>query len=207
MWQLDGASERARIGLLTLPCLSHLSLNCRSGSVSAPRREWAECWYLSNLQGPDNAVRSTLRPRQGSPKCMEQEQARWPEASAQAQGDLDDPHSAPARQADSGSGTFQRSHRQQAQGLRSRLRLRVGDVAHGGRIVARATVVQCKTRQPVPFELTEQTRDAVHAGIVQARLQAEGYLFPSRVSRLPHLSTRQYARIVKGVGFAYRVRP
>ncbi len=78
------------------------------------------------------------------------------------------------------------------------VRLRVGDLVHGGRIVTRATVVQCKIRQPVRFELTEQTRDAVHAWTAQARLQAKGYLFPSRLSRLPHLSTRQYARIVKG---------
>ena len=33
--------------------------------------------------------------------------------------------------------------------------LRVGDVAHGGRVVARAAVVQRKTGHPVRFELTE----------------------------------------------------
>ena len=49
--------------------------------------------------------------------------------------------------------------------------LRVGDVAHGGRVVARATIVQRKTGQPVRFELTEETRDAVETWIAAANLQ------------------------------------
>ena len=77
------------------------------------------------------------------------------------------------------------------------VRLRVGDIALGGRAVARATVVQRKTRRPVRFELTEQTRDALEAWIAQVRLCPGEYVFPSRMTRSPHLSTRQYARIVK----------
>lgn len=76
--------------------------------------------------------------------------------------------------------------------------LQVGDVAHGGRVVARATVVQRKTGQPVRFELTEQTRDAVEAWIAAADLRSAQFLFPSRLSDSPHLSTRQYSRTVKG---------
>ena len=57
------------------------------------------------------------------------------------------------------------------------VRLRVGDIAHSGCVVARATVVQRKTRQPVRFELTEQTRDASQAWIAQARLGSGEYLF------------------------------
>lgn len=78
------------------------------------------------------------------------------------------------------------------------VRLRVGDIAHIGSVVTRATVMQRKTRQPVRFELTEQTRDALEAWILQARLGPGEHLFPSRMTRSPHLSTRQYARIVKG---------
>jgi len=78
------------------------------------------------------------------------------------------------------------------------VRLRVGDIAHIGSVVTRATVMQRKTRQPVRFELTEQTRDALEAWIPKARLGPGEYLFPSRMTRSPHLSTRQYARIVKG---------
>jgi len=75
--------------------------------------------------------------------------------------------------------------------------LRISDVATGGSIRERAMIVQKKTGRPVQFELTEQTRGAVHAWITQRALSDGGYLFPSRVHACPHLSTRQYARIVK----------
>jgi integrase len=74
--------------------------------------------------------------------------------------------------------------------------LRVGDVAQGSRVCARAMVLQRKTQRPVQFELTEQTREAVAAWIAEAQLGSGGYLFPSRTKRSPHISTRQYARIV-----------
>jgi len=78
------------------------------------------------------------------------------------------------------------------------VRLKVSDVMHGRHVVSRAMVLQHKTQQPVRFELTEQTRDAVGAWIEYAALEPESYLFPSRVARSPHLSTRQDARFVKG---------
>jgi hypothetical protein len=37
-------------------------------------------------------------------------------------------------------------------------RLRVSDICLGSRVAARATVMQQKTRRPVQFEITEQTR-------------------------------------------------
>jgi len=74
--------------------------------------------------------------------------------------------------------------------------LRVGDVAQGSRVSARAMVLQRKTQRPVQFELTEQTREAVAAWIGKAQLRLGDYLFPSRTRRSPHISTRQYARIV-----------
>ena len=77
------------------------------------------------------------------------------------------------------------------------VRLRVRDVAHSGKAVSRATIVQRKTGQPVKFELTEQTRSTVEAWITRAQLSSESFLFPSRLAGSPHLSTRQYARIVK----------
>jgi integrase len=76
------------------------------------------------------------------------------------------------------------------------VRLKIDDVSTGGRVRDRATVIQKKTGRPVQFELTEQTRVAVGEwlGAIDAR---EGrYLFPSRLRGKPHLSTRQYARIV-----------
>lgn len=74
--------------------------------------------------------------------------------------------------------------------------LRVHDVAQGSRVASRAIVMQKKTQRPVQFEITEQTRDAVAAWIAAAQLKPEQFLFPSRVSASPHLSTRQYSRIV-----------
>ena len=74
--------------------------------------------------------------------------------------------------------------------------LRVRDISHGNQILARAMVVQRKTQRPVQFELTEPTRGAVAAWIAKAMLKTEHFLFPSRLSESPHVSTRQYARIV-----------
>lgn len=78
------------------------------------------------------------------------------------------------------------------------VRLRVCDVAHGDHIVPRATVMQQKTGQPVRFELTEQTREAVQAWMTETKVTSGNYLFPSRIRSSSHLSTRQYARIVAG---------
>jgi integrase len=74
--------------------------------------------------------------------------------------------------------------------------LRVHDVVQGSRVAPRAIVMQKKTQRPVQFEVTEQTRDAVAAWIATEHLKPEQFLFPSRVSESPHLSTRQYSRIV-----------
>jgi len=74
--------------------------------------------------------------------------------------------------------------------------LRVHDVVQGRAVPPRAIVMQKKTQRPVQFEITEQTRDAVDAWITAAHLKPEQFLFPSRVTQSPHLSTRQYSRIV-----------
>jgi integrase len=74
--------------------------------------------------------------------------------------------------------------------------LRVRDVVQGIHVAPRAIVMQKKTQRPVQFEITEQTRDAVTTWIAAAQLKPEQFLFPSRMSASPHLSTRQYSRIV-----------
>jgi integrase len=75
--------------------------------------------------------------------------------------------------------------------------LRVQDICQSGQVAARAIIMQQKTKRPVQFEITEQTRAAVTAWIEQKRLTAGEYLFPSRIRSSPHLSKRQYARILK----------
>lgn len=76
-------------------------------------------------------------------------------------------------------------------------KLRVRDIAHGDLASSRAIVMQQKTQHPVQFEITEQTRLALAEWIQEANLRSEDFLFPSRLHSSDHLSTRQYARIVK----------
>lgn len=76
------------------------------------------------------------------------------------------------------------------------LNLRVSDIANGGKINSRATVMQKKTSQPVRFEITRKTRKSVASWIERADLASADYLFPSRIRDSAHLSTRQYSRIV-----------
>ena len=76
------------------------------------------------------------------------------------------------------------------------LKLKVRDVCHGERIACRTIVVQQKTSRPVQFEITESTRTALTDWIRLSGLASENFLFPSRVRASPHLSVRQYARIV-----------
>jgi integrase len=70
-------------------------------------------------------------------------------------------------------------------------------VAPSGSIRDRAVIVQRKTGRPVQFEITEQTRAAVGAWITSHHLTETDFLFPSRLRVKPHLSTRQYGRIVE----------
>ncbi len=76
------------------------------------------------------------------------------------------------------------------------VKLTVRDVYHGNGIAPRAMILQQKTQQPVQFEITEQTRDALKNWISHNQLRPEDYLFRSRINRSTHISTRQYARIV-----------
>ena len=41
------------------------------------------------------------------------------------------------------------------------VKLRVRDVCHGERVSPRAVIMQQKTKRPVQFEITEQTRESV----------------------------------------------
>jgi len=76
------------------------------------------------------------------------------------------------------------------------LNLRVSDVSSGDTVNSRATVMQQKTGRPVRFEITRRSRKSVNDWIEYASLRRTDYLFPSRIRRSQHLSTRQYSRIV-----------
>ena len=76
--------------------------------------------------------------------------------------------------------------------------LRVDDICVGGRLRDRATIIQKKTGRAVQFELTEQTRSSIEDWLAIRKMREGRFLFPSRVHDEPHISTRQYARIVHG---------
>ena len=76
------------------------------------------------------------------------------------------------------------------------LQLKVRDVSQGNSISRRAMILKQKTHQPVQFEITEQTRELISAWIAAANLGNDDYIFKSSLKNSPHLSTRQYARIV-----------
>jgi integrase len=78
------------------------------------------------------------------------------------------------------------------------VRLRVRDVTQADQVASRAIIMQCKTKRPVQFEITDQTRSTVDSWLSLMRLGAHDYLFPSRKNPTTHISTRQYAKLLKG---------
>jgi len=77
------------------------------------------------------------------------------------------------------------------------VKLQVRDIAHGSRVVSRAMIMQQKTKRPVQFEITQQTRESITDWIEKSNLNSQDFLFPSRIHETPHITTRHYARIVK----------
>src|SRR5215831_12363409 len=65
--------------------------------------------------------------------------------------------------------------------------LRVDDVASGGLVRERATIVQHKTGRAVQFEITEQTRTSLQDWLIVRPPNRGSYIFPSRVRDQPHL--------------------
>ena len=78
------------------------------------------------------------------------------------------------------------------------MRIRVSDLRMGAEYRSRAKVIQSKTGNPVQFEVTKQTRDAVADWCTFKDLCPHDWMFPSRKDTSRHLSTRQYARLVEG---------
>jgi integrase len=60
----------------------------------------------------------------------------------------------------------------------------------------RATVRQKKTGQPVKFEMTEQTREAIDNYLAAAGKKPGEFIFGGRRGRDRPITTRQYARLV-----------
>lgn len=78
---------------------------------------------------------------------------------------------------------------------RDLVKLKVSDVSNQGVVSTRAMVMQQKTGRPVQFEITDNTRDAISDWLATSSLAYSDFLFPSRVTASPHITSGQYARI------------
>jgi site-specific recombinase XerC len=77
------------------------------------------------------------------------------------------------------------------------VKLRIGDVVVGGQVRQRSMVIQQKTGTPVSFEIGETARESLRLWLTRrGGARPEDFLFPSRLDRSDHISTRQYARLV-----------
>ncbi len=78
------------------------------------------------------------------------------------------------------------------------VRLRVADIYAAGQVKDRTSIVQSKTQRPVRFEITEGTRRSLVAWLEDPMMTGSEYLWPGRFHERLHISTRQYARLVRG---------
>ncbi len=75
--------------------------------------------------------------------------------------------------------------------------LKVADVFAAGQVKERASVIQSKTQMPVRFEVTEGTRKSLLSWMDKPLMTGSEYLWPGRFHKRLHISTRQYARLVR----------
>ena len=81
------------------------------------------------------------------------------------------------------------------------VKLAVSDLVKDDRVRERVSVIQSKTKRPVQFELTENTRESVLAWVKSPEMFACRFMFPSRFHDRPHISTRQYLATAAKVRF------
>lgn len=77
------------------------------------------------------------------------------------------------------------------------VKMKVVDVMASGQIKERASVLQSKTQTPVRFEISEGTRASLARWMREPLMAGSEYLWPGRFHERLHISTRQYARIVR----------
>ena len=77
------------------------------------------------------------------------------------------------------------------------VKMRIGDVVAGGHTRDRAIVIQQKTKRPVQFEIVEPARRTLLAWLERRGGTLNDYVFPSRNDYMKHMSTRQYARLLR----------
>ncbi|KPB00038.1 tyrosine-type recombinase/integrase [Ahrensia marina] len=77
------------------------------------------------------------------------------------------------------------------------VRLKVTDVYSAGSIKERTSILQSKTKTPVRFEISEGTRKSLIDWLQDPMMSGHEFLWPGRFHDRPHISTRQYARMLK----------
>ncbi|MTI02103.1 tyrosine-type recombinase/integrase [Roseibium sp. RKSG952] len=77
------------------------------------------------------------------------------------------------------------------------VKLMVADVYAAGQVKERTSIIQSKTQKPVRFEITEGTRKSLSRWMEQPLMVGSEYLWPGRFHERLHISTRQYARLVR----------
>lgn len=73
------------------------------------------------------------------------------------------------------------------------VKLKVADIYASGQVKGRASIIQSKTRRPVRFEITEGTRKSILRWMEEPLMIGSAGRFHERL----HISTRQYARLVR----------
>ena len=76
-------------------------------------------------------------------------------------------------------------------------KLRVADVFVAGQVKERTSITQSKTQKPVRFEITDGTRKSLAHWMDEPSMVGFEFLWPGRFHERLHISTRQYARLVR----------
>ena len=77
------------------------------------------------------------------------------------------------------------------------VKLKVVDVFVAGQVKERTSITQSKTQKPVRLEITEGTRKSLLRWMDDPLMIGSEFLWPGRFHERLHISTRQYARLVR----------
>jgi len=76
------------------------------------------------------------------------------------------------------------------------VQLQLKDIARKGEILSCVSLASKRTDQAVQFEISPASRALIEEWVVEKSLKPASYLFASRINDSPHISARQYSRIV-----------
>lgn len=76
------------------------------------------------------------------------------------------------------------------------VRLQLKDISRKGEILSWVSLASTQTNHAVQFEISPASRALVEEWVAEKNLGPASYLFASRINDSPHISARQYSRIV-----------